>query len=483
MHILKTDATLKTDIKGEDMIEYNTDKNVVKEYIDSLKSVFGEENISDLLHNNKTADDGIFLSVVMRTQGKRIEMLREALLCLETQTCDNFEVWIMGHNVEENDKANVLGVINDFPEDFRSRIYYDDVIGGTRTTPLNRGFDNANGQYITIFDDDDLVFDNWVETFYDLYKENPGKILHAYAVGQEWKLDNGVPSSIGPFNNVYCRDFIMQNQILYNNCPIMSLAFPAYAYKKLDIKFNEQLNTTEDWDFLMRTAFVCGVCDSKNVTSIYRFWKNVQNSQTLHNEREWIENSKKIQRGFNKFTIPMNVKEISKSASAFSINPLDSDTSDVEIFINNGKGFTADGTALFESGFFGDSIKISIINPEAFGSIHSIRFDPSEIGILKLSNLSFKVFDKNNSEIKTKISFWGSNFVKNGKNYVFLDIDPQIVFKFKKPTEVSLVEIMFKKTKFLGWKTICLASMKLIFVKIIRKLSKIFLNIRGRLGV
>lgn len=463
------------------MREYNTDKNAVKEYIDGLKELIGEENLKDLLFEQKQVHDGVFLSVVIRTQGKRIEMLREALLCLEAQTCTNFEVWVLGHNVAAEDKIKVVEVIGDFSKEFRDRIFYEDVIGGTRTTPLNYGFEKANGQYITIFDDDDLVFDNWVETFYDLYQENPGKILHAYAVAQEWKMVDGIPVSISAFNNVYCRDFIMKNQIVYNNCPIMSLAFPAYSYKKLGIKFNEELNTTEDWDFLMRTAFVCGVCDSKNVTSIYRFWKNVQNSQTLHDEDEWTENCKKIQRGFKKFSIPVNIKELNGSVGSFPMNPMaGTDSLNIEIFIDNGNGFTAEGTAKFESGFFGENIKVTVTDPESFGAIRAIRFDPCELGILQLSNLSVEAVGQDNEIIKTKADSLNSNFVKCKKNYVFIDVDPRISFKFKKPTKCSSISIMFNVTKQLYWRTLCAASIKFFFMKVIRKIMQKIFNLRTK---
>lgn len=466
------------------MKEYNTDKNSVKEYFDNLKELIGEENLKDLLFEQKQVQDGIFLSVIMRTQGKRIEMMREALLCLEAQTCNNFEVWVLGHNVADSDRENVINVINDFTDEFRSRIFYEDVIGGTRTTPLNYGFEKSNGQYIAIFDDDDLLFDNWVETFYDLYKENPGKILHTYAVGQEWKMVDGIPVSTSAFNNVYCRDFIMQNQLVYNNCPIMSLAFPAYAYKKLGIKFNEQLNTTEDWDFLMRTSFVCGVCDSKTVTSIYRFWKNVQNSQTLHNEDEWTENCKKIQKGFQNFLIPVSVKQLNSGAGNLPMHPLmGTDSLNIEVFIDNGKGFTAEGTAKFKSGFFGENIKVTISDPERFGVIKAIRFDPCELGVLQVSNLSVDVIDKNNKKVKTKIDFLNSNFVKCKKSFVFIDIDPQVRFKLKKPAECSNISLVFRVTKQLSWRTLCATSTKFFFMKVIRKIVQKFFNLRGKLGV
>ena len=81
---------------------YNTEKNAVKEYIDWLQDRIGKENIEALASGKLSGldDNAPFLSVVMRTQGKRIEMLREAVLCLWAQTCQDFEVLIMGHNLD-----------------------------------------------------------------------------------------------------------------------------------------------------------------------------------------------------------------------------------------------------------------------------------------------------------------------------------------------------------------------------------------------
>ena len=88
-----------------------------------------------------------------------------------------------------------------------------------------------------------------------------------------------------------------------NYCPTMSLAYPAYAFNKYGIKFDESLTTTEDWDFLLRNAFICGVSDEKVVTSIYRLWVNSENSQTEHTKDEWAKNHSMIQHKLSKLPL------------------------------------------------------------------------------------------------------------------------------------------------------------------------------------
>ena len=209
-----------------------TKSNLISSYYSRIKELYGEKNANMLLNGSDIAVDGEvpFLSVVMRTQGKRICALKEALLCLYAQTCRDFEVLLMAHNVDDAKTKEIEDLISSFPHDFLNKIRLIPVTGGTRTTPLIEGFKAARGIYISIYDDDDIVFDNWVETFRSLYDEAPGRILHAYATEQDWTvLKSGGSISLTTCSApkpVYCCKFNMVNQLSINRCPTMSLAFP-----------------------------------------------------------------------------------------------------------------------------------------------------------------------------------------------------------------------------------------------------------------
>ena len=63
-----------------------------------------------------------FGSVLVRTQGKRDEGLRETLLCLAAQSLQDFEVLILAHKVTEAGSCVIEKAISDQEEWFRSRI-------------------------------------------------------------------------------------------------------------------------------------------------------------------------------------------------------------------------------------------------------------------------------------------------------------------------------------------------------------------------
>ena len=86
---------------GESMNSCSTKYNLLSNYYSQIKDQFGEKNAEILLRGESIdfADDAPFLSVVMRTQGKRTNALKEALLCLNAQTDQDFEVIVMASDV------------------------------------------------------------------------------------------------------------------------------------------------------------------------------------------------------------------------------------------------------------------------------------------------------------------------------------------------------------------------------------------------
>ena len=63
-----------------------------------------------------------FLTIVMRTQGKRLEELTDVMLCLAAQQDDDFELLVMGHKVGEDVRPALLDLLRELPEGLRSRI-------------------------------------------------------------------------------------------------------------------------------------------------------------------------------------------------------------------------------------------------------------------------------------------------------------------------------------------------------------------------
>ncbi|WP_303637819.1 methyltransferase domain-containing protein [Stenotrophomonas tuberculopleuritidis] len=238
---------------------------------------------------------GPFLSVVIRTVGKRVTTLRESLLCLSAQTCQDFEVIIAGHSLDVERQIAVEGVIEELHADLRQRTRLLKVDGGGRSAPLNAGFLAATGRYVAAFDDDDLLFGDWVERFKGLESSNPGQLLRATAIAQDWDRvrQSGRPPvsrAISGMKALYPPTFELLAHIVENRTPLHSIAFPRVLFSELGYRFDPELSTAEDWDLIIRVAPLCGVACTPAITAMYRLWKDGDNSASSHDQFEWKSN-------------------------------------------------------------------------------------------------------------------------------------------------------------------------------------------------
>lgn len=235
-----------------------------------------------------------FLTIITRTQGNRPEMLREALLSLVAQSDEDFELILVGHKVSPEQDAELRQIIAEQPPSLQSKIRYLTLAHGNRTTPINFGFAHAHGKYAAVLDDDDIVFDHYVESFHKAAEQGYGSLLHAYVLSQPWKIletDHGLALySAGAPCDYYCHDFNMAHQFEDNFCPLMGIAFPTVYFQQYGIIFDEGCVVREDWDYIMRLASLVGVTDIPEPTAIYRSWQNTENSSAVHDTRVWDDN-------------------------------------------------------------------------------------------------------------------------------------------------------------------------------------------------
>lgn len=252
------------------------------------------ESLRPIILAEKPHQGEVFLSVVMRTQGRRPAALKEALDCLAKQSDQDFEVLLIGHRLTADEADIVRQTLDALPSGFRPKVRYLTLERPGRSAPLNFGFAHARGSHIAVLDDDDLVTDAWVAEFHQAAAKAPGTILHAYGLAQQWAIEETgevqTTKPVGDYIRIYCRDYNAAYQLYMNNCPLISLAFPREIFADWGFIFDEALTTTEDWDYLMRTAPLFGVTDIPVPTSIYRLWTNAENSTTVHAKDEWEQN-------------------------------------------------------------------------------------------------------------------------------------------------------------------------------------------------
>lgn len=239
-----------------------------------------------------------FLSIVTRTQGKRLQGLREAFCCLAGQTSTDFEAIVVGHKMPYPEQLGVERVLEDNPEWLRRKTRLILCDSGNRTHPINVGFAAARGDYIAILDDDDIPMAHWAETFRHLASQHPGKLLRASNVRQETAYATvegrqGLRAT-GGMLRLYPQRFDIFHHLHENHTPPVSVAFPRGLFHDLNITFDEELDTTEDWDYIMRGALLVGVADTPAITSVYRWWESDESSRSLHGEQTWAANRQRI---------------------------------------------------------------------------------------------------------------------------------------------------------------------------------------------
>ncbi|WP_250526175.1 methyltransferase domain-containing protein [Caballeronia sp. GAWG2-1] len=234
-----------------------------------------------------------FLSIVMRTQGRRLATFRDLLLALTAQTCQDFELIVIPHKVEFETQKLIERIVEDMPTNIRSRARVVPCDRGGRTTPLNFGFELARGHYISILDDDEMIFAHWVETFKKLAEKSPGRMLRVVAAEQdiaetpETAAGGSGYAVVAAIRHPFPKHYDLYAHFLQNYSPPVALAFPGAAYHELGLRFDETLNTAEDWDFELRCVMLCGFEASPEITCIYHKWKKGESSYSIHSQSEW----------------------------------------------------------------------------------------------------------------------------------------------------------------------------------------------------
>ena len=235
---------------------------------------------------------GPFLSVLLRTQGRREQTLKDSLLCLAAQTDQDFEVIIVEHDATPEGSKMVREVVARQVPSFSSRVRILEVTGGTRARPLNAGIEVVRGQYVAVFDDDDLLFAHWVEEFHRQGVLHPGQVLRAVTAAQNAKIETWPQGQTG-FRSIswpgagYPKEFDQLNHLLVNQSPFMSVAFPSAIFVRFGLRFDEELLVCEDWDMILQATLLCGVIQVDAITSIYRLWVGSETSYTKHAEESW----------------------------------------------------------------------------------------------------------------------------------------------------------------------------------------------------
>jgi glycosyltransferase involved in cell wall biosynthesis len=255
--------------------------------------------VSQQRHPQAAPQEELFLSVLMRTQGKRPANLMEALTCLAAQTDSNFEVLLAVHTPEPEIIEAVDRLLRTFEPQFQERVRIFCITTGGRSAPLNVGLDTAAGSYVAFLDDDDLVTADWVEAFHEGARQCAGQIIRSVAADKSVKRPMD-PRISAPYLTTtglrlsYPFEFDPLEHLCDNRTPICSFATPTDVIRKAKIHFDEELTVLEDWFFLQQASLVAPVHDTGRVTSIYQRWESYEGSEVVVSRATWIADRSRI---------------------------------------------------------------------------------------------------------------------------------------------------------------------------------------------
>ena len=125
-------------------------------------------------------------------------------------------------------------------------------------------------------------------------------MLRTVAVRQPVRAETG-PDGVtavaeGPPDRIWPATFSFIDHLLVNSTPPVTVAFPVRVFRELGERFDETLDTVEDWDFLMRAVGLVGIACSPDETCVYRWWVGDEGSRAEHPEAEWKRNEAAVRR-------------------------------------------------------------------------------------------------------------------------------------------------------------------------------------------
>jgi LmbE family N-acetylglucosaminyl deacetylase/glycosyltransferase involved in cell wall biosynthesis len=201
------------------------------------------------------------LAVVVRTRN-RPALVVQALQSLRAQTARPSQVVVVNDG-----GASVCPLVEPFRDSFEITLQELAESRG-RSAAANLGVESSKQDLVAFLDDDDLCFPDHVERLVSAHRSGPEPVVYSDAVtvvyrreGEEWKP--------GVRTLQYSLDFDRDYLLLANYIPLHTLVLPRALYRKLG-GFDEVLDYSEDWDFLIRASFETSFRHVRAVTCEYR---------------------------------------------------------------------------------------------------------------------------------------------------------------------------------------------------------------------
>jgi LmbE family N-acetylglucosaminyl deacetylase/glycosyltransferase involved in cell wall biosynthesis len=205
------------------------------------------------------------VSVVVRTRN-RPALVREALASLRDQTARPAQVVLVNDG-----GASVAGLQEAFRGAFELTLEELPERGG-RSRAANGGVSLARQELVAFLDDDDLAYPDHLERLLRAHRSGPEPVVYSDAVTAVYRRRE---ESWEPLHRTlqYSLDFDPDYLLLANYIPLHTLLLPRTLFTGVG-GFDEKLEYSEDWDFLIRLSFETAFRHVRAVTCEYRVFED-----------------------------------------------------------------------------------------------------------------------------------------------------------------------------------------------------------------
>jgi LmbE family N-acetylglucosaminyl deacetylase/glycosyltransferase involved in cell wall biosynthesis len=211
------------------------------------------------------------VSVVIRTRN-RPALLREALESLRAQTARPKQVVVVNDG-----GASPKEVLEGFRDAFDLHLEEPRQRRG-RSAAANRGVALAKEELVAFLDDDDRCFPDHIERLAAGQRQGPEPVVYSDAVTVVYgQGEGGWEPRVRTLQ--YSLDFDPDYLLLANYIPIHTLLLPRELFTKVG-GFDEGLDYSEDWDFLIRLSAETPFRHLRAVTCEYRVFEAASNDPT-----------------------------------------------------------------------------------------------------------------------------------------------------------------------------------------------------------
>ncbi len=208
------------------------------------------------------------ISVILRTKD-RPRLLQRALTSLVNQTFGDFEVVLVNDGGED-----VASVVQEFRSHFPIKYIYNELSKG-RTAAINIGWQESKGNWISLLDDDDILYPWHLESLFQATENNSAKFIYSDYNRALFLDENKMTPEIlvGASSWEYSRNELL----IKNNIPIHTWLYAHECAEKIGL-WDETLDRLEDYEFLLRMSDNYLFRHVKKVTCEYRYYVNSANS-------------------------------------------------------------------------------------------------------------------------------------------------------------------------------------------------------------